>query len=227
MDASQSVGGTSEAQQLRLLADDLLTLLQRERPRLEHLPGFWKAELHARTALGLLRYHANMARPDAARKTPDRLATMLSLRDLMMADNLQAIAEREREHGPTLVFAHNLHLQREVSGLWMGEQRMEWWSAGAQLSRRLGTDYAFIASGMGRATTMGIGDPAHDTPEGQLMQLPDQISLLTRAELNVRLDAPLTKRTDFPPQAFPLKPETLSGVDGLLFVKDAMLKLSE
>lgn len=220
LDAAQSVGGTPEARELRVLADDLRTILRREAPRLRTQPSFWEAELHARTALGLLRYHANMARPDAGRKVPDRLPTMLSLRDLMMADNLQAIAERERERGATLVFAHNLHLQRAVSGMTMAGQRLEWWSAGAHVSAQLGGDYAFIAAGLGISEALGVDEPVPSSIEGRLMELPDSVNLRSRVEVRELIAQPLETRADFPPQAFPLNMPLLSGADGLLFIRD-------
>lgn len=220
LDAAQSVGGTPEARELRVLADDLRTILRREAPRLRAQPSFWEAELHARTALGLLRYHANMARPDAGRKVPDRLPTMLSLRDLMMADNLQAIAERERERGATLVFAHNLHLQRAVSGMTMAGQRLEWWSAGAHVSAKLDSDYAFIAAGLGISEALGVDEPVPSSIEGRLMELPDSVNLRSRVEVRELIAQPLESRADFPPQAFALNMPLLSGADGLLFIRD-------
>ena len=76
MDHTQSIGATREAQHLRWIADELLTLLETEGARLDMEPEvFWYAHLHARAAQGLLRYHAIMA--DA---TPHRLADRKSTR---------------------------------------------------------------------------------------------------------------------------------------------------
>lgn len=125
-----------------MLADDLATLLRRQAPELAARPGFWEAGLHARTATGLLRYHAVMADPVP---TPTRVEGMLALRDLLMADHLTAVADRERPRGPTLVFAHNSHLQRPRSEMRMLGETLGWWGAGAHLGLRLGTAYAFIA----------------------------------------------------------------------------------
>ncbi|MET0994597.1 MAG: erythromycin esterase family protein, partial [Mycobacterium sp.] len=44
-----------------------------------------------------------------------RFARLTGLRDAMMADNLLDIAAREARRGPTLVFAHNRHLQKHPS----------------------------------------------------------------------------------------------------------------
>jgi erythromycin esterase-like protein len=140
MDPSQSVGATADAWHLRARADDLLGFLETRRPGLEAQPDLWEAQLHARTARGLLRYHANLA---AA--SPDRISQMLALRAVMMTENLRAIAERETERGPTLVFAHNSHLQRRASQIRMKTMNADWWPAGAHLLNGLGKPYAVIA----------------------------------------------------------------------------------
>ncbi|MFC4637648.1 erythromycin esterase family protein [Deinococcus hohokamensis] len=140
LDPSKSIGDSPEARRLRVVADDLVGLLQTETPQLAEQAGFWEAEVHARTAAGLLRYHAVIADP-----APDRIARMLALRDLMMADHLCAIARREEARGPTLVFAHNAHLQHHRSVMKLRDQRLEWWGAGAHVGRRLGPSYAFMA----------------------------------------------------------------------------------
>lgn len=152
MDPSQSVGGTADAWHLRALADDLLGLLETQRPGLGAHPDLWTAQLHARTALGLLRYHANLATP-----SPDRISRMLALRAVMMTDNLLAIAEREEERGPTLVFAHNSHLQRGASQIRMATMNADWWPAGAHL---LGRDapYAVLAMSSGENAALLLPD---------------------------------------------------------------------
>ncbi|WP_394649167.1 erythromycin esterase family protein [uncultured Deinococcus sp.] len=142
LNPAASLGRTPQARELRVLADDLATLLRRQAPELAARPGFWEAELHARTATGLLRYHAVMADPVP---TPTRVEGMLALRDLLMADHLTAVADRERSRGPTLVFAHNSHLQRPRSEMRMLGETLGWWGAGAHLGLRLGTAYAFVA----------------------------------------------------------------------------------
>jgi len=109
LDPSRSVGASDEANKLRLLADDLAAVLIAESPRLiasTSRDAWWRADLQARTAAGLLRYHAAMADASDA-----RVARLLGLRDVMMADNIAAILTREGQRGPTLMFGHNLHLQ--------------------------------------------------------------------------------------------------------------------
>ena len=219
LDPAQSVGGSINAKELRWLTDELLTLLETERPRLEVQPDdYWHARLHARTAQGLLRYHAVMA--DGS---PNRVARMLSLRDLMMADNLTAIAEREALRGPTLVFAHNSHLQRHNSqwGNWA------WVPAGVHVSTRMGEWYAFIATAVGEGA--GLPTPLPTTLEGWLCQQARSPRLFATPVLERILPSSLTKRTDTSgnPGYFPLKPEYLQQTDGVLFLPsvDAMTLL--
>ena len=167
MDPSQSVGQTPEAKQLRLLADDLVTLLDAQTPQLiaASSPDDWdRARLYGRTATGLLRYHFWMADT-----SPSRMARLLALRDSMMAANLLAIAER----GPTLVNAHNGHLQRNKSRMRMGDLPLEWWSAGAIVSAHLGDGYAFLATALGTIRHHGVDAPPPDTIEGLLYALPE------------------------------------------------------
>ncbi|HEY0813840.1 MAG TPA: erythromycin esterase family protein, partial [Pseudonocardia sp.] len=88
LDPAQSVGQTSQAQQLRLLADDLVTLLDAQTPQLiaaSSRADWERARLYGRTAVGLLRYHFWMADT-----SPGRMARLLALRDAMMSANLLA-----------------------------------------------------------------------------------------------------------------------------------------
>jgi erythromycin esterase-like protein len=152
MDPSQSVGQTPEAEQLRLIADDLVTLLDAQTPQLiaASAPDDWdRARLYGRTATGLLRYHFWMADT-----SPSRMARLLALRDSMMAANLFALAER----GPVLVNAHNGHLQRNKSRMRRGDLPLEWWGAGAIVSAHLGDGYAFLATALGTIRHHGV-DP--------------------------------------------------------------------
>jgi len=217
MDAMKSIGNSEEARQLRLLADDLCTLLRTEAPHLASQAGYWEAELHARTAAGLLAYHAVIADP-----APSRVARMLAQRGLMMADHLSAITEREGERGPTLVFAHNVHLQRQLSTMSLRGMNLEWWSAGAHISARLGKRYAFISSVLGSAKEREIGEPAPDSLEGVLMSLAGSVSLLGARALSAALSEHRLTRTDIPVQAgyFPPEARHLALVDGVLFIKE-------
>ena len=220
MDPSRSAGQSTEARELRLLADDLATLLDAYAPELiaTSSPGEWdRARLYGRTATGLLRYHFWMAEP-----SPTRMTWLLGIRDSMMAANLLALAER----GPALVNAQNSHLQRHRSTMSMwGHPRLEWWGAGALVSARLGGEYAFVATAVGTIRGQGVDAPPSDTVEGLLYALGED-----RAVVDARgLAAALSAGTgDTPPAArvspwfgySPLDPEHLAGTDALVFVRD-------
>lgn len=218
LDPAQSVGRAPEANELRLLADDLVALLDAQTPHLvaESAPGDWeRARLYGRTATGLLRYHFWMADT-----SPSRMAQLLGARDSMMAANLLALAE---ERGPTLVNAHNAHLQRNKSSMRMGgEMPVDWWSAGAIVSARLGEEYAFLATALGTLHDQGVEAPPPDTVEGSLYALPQQHCLVDPRSLSAALAdaAPAARVSPWFGYA-PLDPAHLAGYDGIAFVKDA------
>lgn len=206
LNPAASPGRTPQARELRVLADDLATLLRRQAPELAAQPkcteaGFWEAGLHARTATGLLRYHAVMADPVP---TPTRVERMLALRDLLMADHLAAVADRERPRGPTLVFAHNSHLQRPRSEMRMLGETLGWWGAGAHLGLRLGTEYAFVAAHWRSSPP----EAAPELPPATLYAARD-LKGLTLAE------------SGGTPQHFPLKAAQVPFLDGLLLLDAA------
>lgn len=208
MDPSQSIGRSADAQRLRLIADDLVALLDTQLPGLS-AQDRERAALYGRTAVGLLRYHHWMA--DAS---PERWARLSALRDAMMAANLRAVAER----GPALVFAHNLHLQRNKSLMPFGDQRLEWWGAGAIAETHLGDRYAFLASVLG---TTGEDTPPPDTVEGILSTLPWDHALVDARRLAEAVTKPVPRVSrDF--RYFPLDPAQLGMIDGLVFLKQAV-----
>ncbi|GGZ24274.1 erythromycin esterase [Streptomyces inusitatus] len=214
-DPVHSVGRTPEARELRLIADDLGALLTAHTPPLTATAspdGFWRAGLHARTAAGLLRYHAAMA--DA---TPTRFDALLGLRASMMADNLDAIVRREARRGPTLAFTHNSHLQRDISGMRFGDRAVRWWSAGAIIGSRLGDQYAFAASAFG---TRGADVPAPDTLEGLLSTLPHPRTVIAPARLRPALTRAPVPRIPADHTYFSLDPATVDQLDAIVFVKE-------
>jgi erythromycin esterase-like protein len=215
LDPSQSVGQTPEADQVRLLADDVVALLDAQTPHLIEASSWddWdRARMYARTAVGLLRYHFWMADP-----SPGRMARLVGLRDSMMAANLLALAER----GPTLVYAHNGHLQRHKSTMRMGDLPLEWWGAGAIVSARLGEEYAFLATALGTIPHQGVQAPPPDTVEGLLYALPQQRCLVDARRLAAALaDAKPAPRVSPWYGYSPLDPAHLAGNDGIVFVKD-------
>jgi erythromycin esterase-like protein len=216
MDPSQSVGQTPDAKRLRLLADDLVALLGAQTPHLiaaSSREDWHRARLYGRTATGLLRYHFWMADT-----SPGRMARLLGLRDSMMAANLLALAER----GPALVNAHNGHLQRDKSTMRMGDLPLEWWSAGAIVSARLGDGYAFLATALGTIRHQGVDAPPPDTIEGLLYALPQQRCLVDPRRLAAALAGATPAPRVSPWYGYsPLDPAHLASNDGIVFVKDA------
>ncbi|MEV4481399.1 erythromycin esterase family protein [Micromonospora coxensis] len=221
-DPSASVGRTPEAARLRLIADDLVTLLDAQLPQLvaASTPEEWdRARLYGRTATGLLRYHAAMADP-----SPSRMARLLALRDAMMAANLLAVAER----GTALVNAHNSHLQRDRSTMRMGGQPVRWWSAGAIVSTHLGREYAFLATAVGTIRHQGVDTPPPDTVEGLLYALPQERHLVDAHRLAATLATTTPPARVSPWFGYaPLDPTHLADIDGIVFVRDARSELRE
>ncbi|MFE3327071.1 erythromycin esterase family protein [Streptomyces sp. NPDC059176] len=215
MDPTQSVGRSLEAEQLRLIVDDLCTLLTTHAPHLRAVTSpddFWRAELHARTAAGLLRYHAGMADT-----VPTRVSALMGLRDAMMADNLDAVVRREARRGPTLAFAHNGHLQRDESQVRFADQQLHWWSAGAVLCTRLGDQYAFAASAFG---TRGLDAPGPDTLEGLLAALPHARAVVDPGRLAAALDRRPTPRVPADHTYASLDPAATDRMDAIVFIKE-------
>ncbi|MEU4678502.1 erythromycin esterase family protein [Micromonospora sp. NPDC023737] len=216
MDPTQSVGQAAEADQLRLLADDLVALLDAQTPYLIAMstPDDWdRARLYGRTAVGLLRYHFWMADT-----SPGRLARLVGLRDSMMAANLLALADR----GPTLVNAHNSHLQRDESTMRLGDLSVRWWSAGAIVSARISNEYAFLATAVGTIPHQGVDAPPPDTVEGRLYALPQRNCLIDTRRLAAVLAGTTPAHRVSPWYGYaPLDPAHLANTDGLVFVKDA------
>ncbi|MCP9983859.1 erythromycin esterase family protein [Actinomadura madurae] len=213
MDPSRSVGRSADARELRVLADDLVALLGTRAPDLAATGDGWdRARLYGRTAVGLLRYHYWMADD-----SPARLARLVGVRDQMMAANLLALAGR----GDVFVHAHNGHLQRAKSSMRMGGERVEWWSAGALASTRLGPEYAFLATGLGTIRHRGVDAPPRDTLEGLLYALPEDRFLVDPRRLAAAFGdaAPALRASPYFGYA-PLDPGHLARIDGIVFVKD-------
>ncbi|GAA2860697.1 erythromycin esterase [Actinoplanes cyaneus] len=208
MDPYQSIGQSADAQRLRVIADDLLALLDTQLPRLTAADRE-RAELYGRTATGLLRYHHWMADT-----SPARISRLSGLRGAMMAANLQAVAA----HGPALVFTHNLHLQRAESVMSLGDHEVRMWSAGAITAARLGNRFAYLATAFG---TVGDDVPPADTVEGILSGLPwDNALIDTRGLATLAGGATPRVSTDF--AYFPLDPAHPGAIDGLVFLKQVL-----
>ncbi|MFE9636470.1 erythromycin esterase family protein [Streptomyces sp. NPDC006463] len=214
-DPARSVGQSAEAGELRLLADDLVALLDAQTPHLlaaTSRDDWDRVRLYGRTATGLLRYHHWMADT-----SPARMTRLVGLRDQMMAHNLLAVAAR----GPALVHAHNSHLQRGKSTMRMGGMPLEWWSAGALVSARLGEEYAFVATALGTIRHRGVGTPPPGTVEGLLYALPEDCCLIDAPRLATALGDRLPAPRVSPWFGYaPLDPAHLADSDGLVFVRD-------
>ncbi|WP_405651381.1 erythromycin esterase family protein [Streptomyces sp. NBC_00019] len=215
-DPARSVGQSTEAGQLRLLADDLVALLDAHTPHLIQATSRddWdRARLYGRTGTGLLRYHFWMADT-----SPSRMTRLLGLRDSMMADNLLALAERT----PVLVFAHNAHLQREKSSMRMWDHPLlEWWSAGAIVSARLGEEYAVLATALGTIRHQGVDTPPPDTVEGLLYALPEDRCVIDPARLATTLVDTWPAHRVSPYYGYAsFDPAHLAATDGIVFIKD-------
>ncbi|MGC9498799.1 erythromycin esterase family protein [Streptomyces sp. WG7] len=214
-DPARSVGRSAEAGELRLLADDLVSLLDEQTPHLlaATSPDDWeRACLYGRAATGLLRYHSWMADT-----SPARMNRLLGVRDRMMAHNLLALADR----GPVLVHAQNAHLQREKSTMRMWQGQVEWWSAGALVSARLGEEYAVVATALGTIRHRGVDVPPPDTVEGLLYGLPEERCVVDAAGLaGVLGDTRPASRVSPWFGYASLDPAHLAAIDGLVFVKD-------
>lgn len=232
MDPSRSVGASREAGELRLLTDDLVALLASESPRLVAAApeeDRWRACLYGRTAAGLLRYHAAMA--DGSGTRAAQISRLMVQRDAMMYANLRAIAAREARRGPTLVFAHNSHLQKKhrsrflLPPEWGGvaDKTVSWWSAGAIAGAQMGDRYAFLASALGSAPDRELGVPNPDTLEGTLYAVAEDRCIFDSKRLTEALrdrSPKLTSRTDVSTNYFALDPDRLDGTDGVVFIKD-------
>ncbi|MET7308031.1 MULTISPECIES: erythromycin esterase family protein [unclassified Streptomyces] len=215
MDPSRSMGQSAEAGQLRLLADDLVALLDAQTPHLitaTSRDDWDRARLYGRTALGLLRYHYWMAAT-----SPARMTRLVGVRDQMMAHNLLAVAAR----GPALIHAHNSHLQREKSAMRMGGMLLEWWSAGALVSAQIGEGYAFVATALGTIRHQGVDTPPPDTLEGLLYALPEDRCVIDAPRLATALGDRRPAPRVSPWFGYsPLDPAQLADSDGIVFVRD-------
>ncbi|MGA5823167.1 erythromycin esterase family protein [Kitasatospora sp. NPDC094028] len=219
LDAAASPGASSEAQRLRVLADDLLNQLHERAPGLIAAGSYtaWvRARAHLTTCLGLLRYHAQAAVPGLEQGT--RISRLLASRDTLMARNLLEIREVEARRGPTLVFAHNEHLKRSPSAWSLGELRTDWTGAGMILEPLLAERYVLVAGSLGRSPALDLPEPAPGTFEAALQRVVSGWELTDPAAAG-RTGA---RRTDTLPRQgyFPLDRELLDGADALLHVAD-------
>ncbi|MBY6383343.1 erythromycin esterase family protein [Rhodococcus erythropolis] len=209
-DPAASVGNSDHARALRIIADDLGSVLRRAAPVLRPVDpaGYDLALAHSRTALGLLRYHSAMAS-----SAPDRIGTLLSLRAEMMAENLLALVAQEQRRGPSLLFAHNAHLLRVPSDMPVNGNVVSWGSAGSLVGLVLGERYVFLA-------TDANPDSDPGTLQGALADATGRRALFSTPALRAALGPSITAGEAILPGHLPLKPSELDGADAVIFVAD-------
>lgn len=217
MDPAMSIGATAEVETLRSVADDMLTTLDVRAPELIAATSHaeWlRARTHLTAGLGLLRYHKQAAqRLDQSAQ----ISRLLAIRDALMAQNLLDIRSAEARRGATLVFAHNLHLQRNPSTWRQADMDVNWSGAGTIMGSLLGEQYTFVVGSLGRSETLGLRAPEPDTYEGFL-----QSRIITWGLTTGITVAPARTRTDTTPQQgyFPLDQATLDAADAVLHISD-------
>ncbi|NDU75762.1 erythromycin esterase family protein [Actinomadura sp. DSM 109109] len=217
MDPAMSIGATAEAGRLRTVADDMLTALYERAPRLiaaTSREDWSRAEIHLTAGLDLLRYHKRAAQRI---EQGARISRLAATRDALMARNLLEIRRAEDRRGPTFVFAHNTHLQRNPSRMRMGELDLTWFGTGAIIASLLEERYVFVAGSLGRSETIKLGEPDADTYEGGMQGRVSTWGLTPAAAIP---DA--RRRTDTVPEQgyFPLDQAVVDTSDAVLHISD-------
>ena len=195
-DPAASIGASDRARALRVVADDVASALHRAGPAAAD-PA---AAAHARTAVGLLRYHAAMAS-----RSPDRMALLISQRAAMMADNLLAIVAQEQQRGPTMAFAHNSHLNHGPTGTWA--------NAGQLVALSLGSRYVFVA-------TDASLRPEPGTLQHELAAATTGRTLFPTPALRAKLPESIGTSAPIVPGHIPLTPADLPGTEAVIFITD-------
>lgn len=222
-DPAQSIGLSPAAAALRVETEDLITELHIRRPELVAKGGadlFSEAAHHAHAARLLLGYHAALARASSR-----RLAELLGIRDLMMAENLAYIVSRERGRGKVLAFAHNSHLKRGQAQWQLGAELLAWWPAGAHLAATLGTRYAVIGSAVGVSDANGIAAPEAGTLEARLTAAGPEPAVFIPTHGGRGLPAaeiaalPIRAGSRKNPTYFPLTPQSFTEFDWLAVLR--------
>ncbi|MGW5667192.1 erythromycin esterase family protein [Micromonospora sp. NPDC003776] len=215
LDFTQSMGATPEAERLRSIGEDLRTRLYARAPELigRTSPAEWRrARTHLDAGLWLLHYHWQAAQPLAQ---GDRICLLLTTRDTLMARNLLDIRSVEAGRGPTMLFAHNSHLQRNGSAWSLGELTANWYGAGAIVDSLRTQSYVFIAASLGRSEVLALGEPEPDTFEGLLQRRITDWGLIPAAAVS-----PARTRTDTTPRQgyFPLDQATVDAADAIMHI---------
>ena len=165
----------------------------------------------------LLNYHAALART-----SDNRIAELLGIRDLSMADNLAYMVSRERGRGKVLAFAHNSHLKRGKAEWQLGTDLLIWRPAGSHLNEMLGPRYAVIGTAVGSSVANGIGQPEAGTLEARLTAMPEPALFIpTHKGQGLPASEIASLPTRFGsmknPTYFPLTPQSFTDFDWLVF----------
>ncbi len=207
LDYTQSPGTTPEAERLQRIGEDLRTKLYAHAPDLiasTSRSDWLRAKTYLEAGLWLLHYHWQAAQPFSQ---SDRQQLLLSTRDTWMAQHVLDIRRVEAGRGPTMLFAHNFHLQRNGSGGVYG--------AGAMLDSLRYENYYFIASSIGRSDVLKLAEPEPSTFEGHLQGRVTGWGLIPAASLPAA-----TRRADINPRKgyFPLDQALVSGANAILHI---------
>ncbi len=220
-DPAKSIGLSPAATALRIETEDLITKLRLRRPELvakTDRSRYLEAEQYATVARNLLNYHAALARTSSK-----RIAELLGIRDLSMADNLAYIVSREHGRGKVLAFAHNSHLKRGKAVWQLGTDLLAWWPAGSHLNEMFGPRYAAIGSAVGSSVANGIGKPEAGTLEARLTAVPGPALFIPTHRGQGLSDSeiaslPTRSGSMKNPTYFPLTPQSFTDFDWLAFL---------
>ncbi|WP_410510309.1 erythromycin esterase family protein [Methanosarcina hadiensis] len=220
IDPMKSIGLSSAANSLRIETEDLISELYARRPELVAKSGksrYLEAMHYASVARQLLNYHAALARKSEPGK---RIIEGLSIREAMMADNLEYILSRERGRGKVLVFAHNSRLQRGKAQWQLGTELLIWWPVGSHLNEMFGPRYAVIGSAVGVSEANGVGQPEAGTLESQLTYSPGPVRFIPtyngeRLPVLAREAIPVRSGSMKNPTYFALTSQSLTDFDWL------------
>lgn len=219
-DHTKAIGLSDHAAHLRLHAEDLIQHLSQREPEWatrEDAIEFAHALRHATHARQMLMYHVGMARNGA-----NRIADLLGLRDLMMADNLSHILKIEQaRNGKVLVFAHNAHLQRSPMQWQLGPHALTWWPAGAHMCARLGSAFVNLGAGVGQSEQNGLAAPEAGTLEALLTSSRTPAKIIATAPAKPAATETISKRAakSGNPTYFPLSAQSLGDFDFLVLLK--------
>ena len=184
--------------------------------------------LSDRLAYGDALHHAELARKlldaHAALATPGAYATMLGIRDLIMADNLEHVLALERGRGKVLVFAASGHLKRGMMEWHLPPEPgvKRWWPAGAHVTQSLGRRYAVVGMALGVSDDNAVAAPEPDTLEARLAREAGPLFLPThRGESPPPAEVaamPVRSGSSLNPTYAPLTPESFADFEWLVFL---------